>query len=166
MSDEIGNIILKELKEMRTEINGLETGINGIKNEIDGIKTEINGIKTEINGIKNEIDGIKTEIDGIKTEINGLKTELNGLREEVNRRFDILENELARNSEQHVVMNGEIKEIKDRLTRIEKEQEVAKRRDEQLATELKAEDALIIDCQKRSLINKYDIEQVKEKLAV
>lgn len=128
MSDEIGNIILKELKEMRTEINGL-----------------------------------REEVD---KKINGLKDEIREMREENNKRFDILENELARNSEQHVVMNGEIKEIKDRLTRIEKEQEVAKRRDEQLATELKAEDALIIDCQKRSLINKYDIEQVKEKLAV
>ena len=58
-----------------------------------------------------------------------------------------------------------INEIKEKVTHIEQEQESYKKKQEELTTEIKAQDELITDCQKRSLVNKFDIENLKEKLA-
>lgn len=154
MSDEIGNIILNEINGLKNEVKELR---NEVQNEIKGLRDEVqNEIKGLRNEVQNEIKGLRDEIqevrDELKSEIKEVKTELRDFKEETNKRFDVLENELMRNSEQHVAMNIELNEIKER--------------EQKIIDEIKARDEIFMEYQAKVTHNSQEIRKIKEKLAM
>ena len=90
------DVILTEIIDMKTEMQGMKSDILGVKAEMQGMKSDMQGVKTEIRGMKSDIQGVKAEMQGMKSDIQGVKTEMQGMKSDIqnislNTRMDSLE---------------------------------------------------------------------------
>ena len=78
------DMVLSELKEIRTEITGINAEISGMKTEITGIKTEITGMKTDIAEIKATM-ATKDQVASVMMALNSSNLDLTAKDEELER---------------------------------------------------------------------------------
>lgn len=96
--------------------------------KLDLILSEMKGMKTEIAGMKGEITGIKGEIASMNGEITGMKGEITDIRQKVTKIDMTIENEIRVNiqrvAEGHLDLSGKLNECIRLSSDIKDKQEI------------------------------------------
>ena len=72
-NEEFQNLVLNELKSLRTDVAGLKTDVVSLKEGQSSLQADVAGLKTDVAGLKTDVAGLKTDVAGLKTDVSSLK---------------------------------------------------------------------------------------------
>jgi predicted nucleic acid-binding Zn-ribbon protein len=102
--EETLNLILKQINEMRTDINGLSNNFNNLRTDINDLRNNFNKMDLTVDDLRESSNHNHSAIEELRKE---LRTGFSTIRDEMNSRFGFLHNEMNVNfSHVHTEMKG------------------------------------------------------------
>ena len=77
------DLILLEIRGMKTDIQDLKTEMKEVKADIEDLKTEMKEVKADIEDLKSEMKEVKADIEAMKAEMQIMKVDIRNLRAEL-----------------------------------------------------------------------------------
>lgn len=60
------NIIVSEMRDMKSDMQGIKEEIQGMKSDMQDMKEDMQGMKSDMQGMKAEINDVSRRVDGIE----------------------------------------------------------------------------------------------------
>lgn len=67
------DLILSELKGIRTDVSGLKEDVSGLKEDVSGLKENVSRLEKDVFGLKQDVSGLKQDVLGLKQDVSGIR---------------------------------------------------------------------------------------------
>lgn len=113
MTDEVGYLMLEQLKGLRTDVGGLRADVGGLRAEVGGLRSDVGGLRTDVGELRVEVRGTNERLDHANLRLDTVETTIRDLAAQM-----LLLGRFVR----HVgdKYDGELESIKDRLATVER----------------------------------------------
>ncbi len=70
------NIIVSEMRDMKSDMQGIKEEIQGMKSDMQDMKEDMQGMKSDMQGMKSDMQGMKAEINDVSRRVDGIELHL------------------------------------------------------------------------------------------
>ncbi len=134
-NDEKLDLILAEIKDMKTDMKDMKTDIQNMKAYMQNMDLRIQNLETDVQNMKTDIQNMKTDIQNMKTDMNSVKLKVTGielkLEEEIRHNIQLLAenhsnlidklNQAIRVTDKTLIWEVQLSGFKIRLEKLEEE---------------------------------------------
>lgn len=117
----VSDIKLK-VDNLETRFDRLETKVDNLETRFDGLETRFDGLETRFDGLETRFDRLETKVDNLDSEFREFRQQVIESFANVNNRFALLETQmLAIGVELKAEIKQEIKAVGVKIERLEKQ---------------------------------------------
>lgn len=134
-NDEKLDLILAEIKDMKTDMKDMKTDIQNMKAYMQNMDLRIQNLETDVQNMKTDIQNMKADIQNMKTDMNSVKLKVTGielkLEEEIRHNIQLLAenhsnlidklNQAIRVTDKTLIWEVQLSGFKIRLEKLEEE---------------------------------------------
>ena len=134
-NDEKLDLILAEIKDMKTDMKDMKTDIQNMKAYMQNMDLRIQNLETDVQNMKTDIQNMKIDIQNMKTDMNSVKLKVTGielnLEEEIRHNIQLLAenhsnlidklNQAIRVTDKTLIWEVQLSGFKIRLEKLEEE---------------------------------------------
>lgn len=122
------DLILLELKEMRTDVSELKEDVSGLKADVSELKADVSGLKTDVSVLKKDVFRLERDVSGLKQEMSGIKLHLENVTDKnisilAENHVDLVRklNEAIPTADNNAAYAVQVNYLTERVTKLEKE---------------------------------------------
>ncbi len=134
-NDEKLDLILAEIKDMKTDMKDMKTDIQNMKAYMQNMDLRIQNLETDVQNMKTDIQNMKIDIQNMKTDMNSVKLKVTGielkLEDEIRHNIQLLAenhsnlidklNQAIRVTDKTLIWEVQLSGFKIRLEKLEEE---------------------------------------------
>ena len=75
--------IIKELGNVKVDVENVKTEVENVKTEVENVKTEVGNVKAEIENVKVEMENVKVQVEDFKNQVSADMSKLGKALNEV-----------------------------------------------------------------------------------
>ena len=134
-NDEKLDLILAEIKDMKTDMKDMKTDIQNMKAYMQNMDLRIQNLETDVQNMKTDIQNMKIDIQKMKTDMNSVKLKVTGielkLEDEIRHNIQLLAenhsnlidklNQAIRVTDKTLIWEVQLSGFKIRLEKLEEE---------------------------------------------
>ena len=113
MTDEVGYLMLEQLKGLRSDVGGLRSDVGGLRSEVGGLRTDVGALRSEVGELRVEVCGSNDRLDLANARLGTVETTIRDLAGQM-----LILGRFVRNVGEKYDL--ELESIKDRLTNVER----------------------------------------------
>lgn len=127
-NDEKLDLILAEIKDMKTDMKDMKTDIQNMKAYMQNMDLRIQNLETDVQNMKTDIQNMKTDMNSVKLKVTGIELKL---EEEIRHNIQLLAenhsnlidklNQAIRVTDKTLIWEVQLSGFKIRLEKLEEE---------------------------------------------
>ena len=83
MSDKKLDLILSELKYIKTDVSELKTDVSELKTDVSKLKKSVSKLETDVSGLKTDVSSLKTTVNRIDNNVADIRYDMDKCFENV-----------------------------------------------------------------------------------